>query len=161
MTAHDRVGQTRRAAGIHLARDSRPDRLSSYDTIASLSVAAGATSRIGLLSGVLLAPLYPPVWLAKAAASLDAMPEGEGTVLDNSCLLFLSNMWSGTKHDNKKVPVVTVGGLGGKLQTGRALDYFESGDDSRKLCSLYLSIMDRMGAQLAEFGDAKTRLAGF
>src|SRR4051794_14285519 len=52
----------------------------SYDTIASLSVAAGATSRIGLLSGVLLAPLYPPVWLAKAAASLDAMSGGRLTL---------------------------------------------------------------------------------
>ena len=97
----------------------------------------------------------------KQAGRLDAMREGENTVLDNSCLLFLSNMWSGTKHDNKKVPVVTIGGLGGKLETGRALDYFESGDDNRKLCSLYLGIMDRMGVELAEFGDAKTRLAGF
>jgi hypothetical protein len=70
-------------------------------------------------------------------------------------------MWSGTKHDNSKVPVITIGGLGGKLETGRALDYFESGDDNRKLCSLYLGIMDRMGVELAEFGDAETRLAGF
>jgi hypothetical protein len=99
--------------------------------------------------------------LAYLAQRLDVMPEGESTVLDNTCLLFLSNMWSGTKHDNKKAPVVTIGGLGGKLETGRALDYFESGDDNRKLCSLYLSIMDRMGVELAEFGDAKIRLAGF
>jgi hypothetical protein len=99
--------------------------------------------------------------LAYLAQRLDAMPEGESTVLDNSCLLFLSNMWSGTKHDNKKVPVVTIGGLGGKLETGRALNYFESGDDNRKLCSLYLGIMDRMGVELTKFGDAETRLAGF
>jgi hypothetical protein len=97
--------------------------------------------------------------LAYLAGKLDAMREGERSVLDNSCLLFLSNMWSGTKHDNKKVPVVTIGSLGGKLQTGRALDYFEAGDDNRKLCSLYLSIMDRMGVQLPEFGDARTRLS--
>jgi hypothetical protein len=99
--------------------------------------------------------------LAYLATRLDAMREGEATVLDNSCLLFLSNMWSGTKHDNKKVPVVTIGGLAGRLETGRALDYFEAGDDNRKLCSLYLGIMDRMGVELPEFGDARTRLAGF
>lgn len=99
--------------------------------------------------------------LAYLAQKLDAMPEGESTVLDNSCLLFLSNMWSGTKHDNSKVPVLTLGGLGGKLETGRALDYFEAGDDNRKLCSLYLGIMDRMGVELAEFGDADARLARF
>jgi hypothetical protein len=40
--------------------------------------------------------------LAYLAKRLDAMPEGEGTVLDNSCLMFISNMFSGTKHDNKK-----------------------------------------------------------
>jgi hypothetical protein len=28
------------------------------------------------------------------------MPEGDGTVLDNSCLMWLSNMWIGRKHDN-------------------------------------------------------------
>jgi len=98
--------------------------------------------------------------LAYLAQRLDAMKEGEQTVLDNSCLLFLSNMWSGTKHDNKKVPVLTLGGLGGKLQTGRALNYFESGDDNRKLCSLYLGIIDRMGVKLPSFGDATTRLQG-
>lgn len=52
----------------------------NYDTLTSLAVAAGATSRIGLFSGVLLAPLYPPVWLAKAAASLDAMSGGRLTL---------------------------------------------------------------------------------
>jgi len=97
--------------------------------------------------------------MAYLAKRLDAMPEGEGTVLDNSCVLFLSNMWSGWKHDNMKLPVVMAGGLGGTLKTGRALDYSYDGDDNRKLCSLYLSIMDRMGVKLDRFGDADTRLA--
>ena len=95
---------------------------------------------------------------AHLATRLDAMKEGEGTVLDNSCLLFLSNMWAGWKHDNMKLPVVMAGGLGGTLKTGRALDYLYAGDDNRKLCSLYLSIMDRMGVKLDKFGDAETRL---
>lgn len=98
--------------------------------------------------------------LAYLAGRLDAMPEGEGTVLDNSCLLFISNMWSGTRHDSSKVPVLLAGGLGGTLETGRVLDYTEKGDDNRKLCSMYLSILDRMGVQLERFGDADSRLAG-
>jgi hypothetical protein len=98
--------------------------------------------------------------LAYLAGRLDAMPEGEGTVLDNCCLLWLSNMWAGWKHDNMKLPVVLAGGLGGSLETGRALDYLYAGNDGRKLCSLYLSIMDRMGVTLDRFGDAETRLAG-
>lgn len=97
--------------------------------------------------------------LAYLASRLDAMPEGEGSVLDNTCLLYLSNMWSGSRHDNTKLPILTVGGLGGTLETGRVLDYSEAGDENRKLCSLHLSLMDRMGVQLPHFGDADTRLA--
>jgi hypothetical protein len=87
------------------------------------------------------------------------LPEGDGTVLDNCCLLWLSNMWAGWKHDNMKVPVVLAGGLGGTLETGRTLDYLYAGDDNRKLCSLYLSIMDRMGVKLDRFGDAEAGLS--
>lgn len=96
---------------------------------------------------------------AYLAARLDAMREGDQTVLDNSCLMFVSSMWSGSKHDSTKVPLVLAGGLGGSLATGRVLDYTDRGDDQRKLCSLYLSIMDRMGVRLDRFGDADTRLA--
>ncbi len=96
--------------------------------------------------------------LAYLATKLDGMPEGSGTVLDNSCLMFLSNLWIGRKHDNSRLPVVLAGGLGGTLETGRTLDYYQAGDAKRKMCSLYLSIMDRMGVKLERFGDADTRL---
>jgi hypothetical protein len=98
--------------------------------------------------------------LAYLASRLDAMPEGEHSVLDNSCLMFISNLWSGTKHDSSKVPLLLVGGLGGALKTGRVLDYRDKGDDNRKLCSLYLSLMERMEVKLHRFGDADARLAG-
>jgi hypothetical protein len=96
--------------------------------------------------------------LAYLASRLEAMAEGGGTVLDNSCLLFLSNMWCGRTHDNSRLPLVMAGGLGGTLETGRVLDYRNAGDENRKLSSLYLSIMDRMGIPLKRFGDAETRL---
>ena len=96
--------------------------------------------------------------LAYLAAKLDSMPEGDGTVLDHSCLMFLSNLWIGRKHDNSRLPLVLAGSLGGTLQTGRTLNYLDAGDDNRKICSLYLSIMDRMGVKLDRFGDADTRL---
>jgi len=96
--------------------------------------------------------------LAYLAGKLDSMKEGSGTVLDNSCLMWLSNMWIGRKHDNTRLPLVLAGGLGGTLQTGRALNYLEAGDENRKMCSLYLSLMDRVGIKLEKFGDASTRL---
>jgi hypothetical protein len=71
----------------------------------------------------------------------------------------MSNMWSGKNHDSGKVPLLTAGSLGGTLETGRVLDYTDAGNDNRKLCSLYLSLMDRMDVRLDKFGDADTRLA--
>jgi hypothetical protein len=98
--------------------------------------------------------------LATLAAKLDAMPEGDGTVLDHSCLMWLSNLWIGRSHDNSRLPLVLAGGLGGTLQTGRTLDYITAEDENRKMSSLFLSLMDRMGVTLDSFGDADTRLAG-
>src|SRR5579864_2097201 len=95
---------------------------------------------------------------AYLASKLDSMKEGDGTVLDNTCLMFLSNLWIGRKHDNFRLPLVLAGGLGGTLQTGRSLNYLKASEDNRKMCSLYLSLMDRFGVKLDQFGDAHTRL---
>lgn len=99
--------------------------------------------------------------MAYLAQRLDAMPEGDGTVLDHSCLLFLNNMWSGSQHDSSKVPAFTVGGLGGAIETGRVLDYSQGEKSQRRLCSLYLSVLNRMGVEADAFGDAETPLANF
>jgi hypothetical protein len=98
--------------------------------------------------------------LAYLAGRLAEMREGDTTVLDNSCLMFVSNMWSGSQHDSSKVPLLLVGGLGGALATGRVIDYLGRDDADRKLCSLYLSLMNRMGVKAERFGDASAPLAG-
>jgi hypothetical protein len=95
---------------------------------------------------------------AYLASKLDSMKEGNGTVLDNTCLMFLSNMWIGRKHDNFRLPLVLAGSLGGALKTGRTLNYLKESEDKRKMCSLYLSLMDRFGVKLDQFGDAQERL---
>jgi hypothetical protein len=98
--------------------------------------------------------------LTYLAGRLAAMPEGDSTVLDNSCLMFLSNMWSGSKHDSTRVPILLVGGLGGALETGRVLDYSGRAEEDRRLCGLYLALMNRMGVKADRFGDATAPLAG-
>lgn len=98
---------------------------------------------------------------AYLATKLAEMKEGEGTVLDHSCLMFVSNMWSGSRHDSSKLPLLLAGGLGGALKTGRVLDYTDRGDDQRKLCSLYLLLLRRMDVPADRFGDATTELTGF
>lgn len=93
--------------------------------------------------------------LAYIARKLDAIQEGERTLLDNSVLLYLSSMQTGS-HDATNLPCLLVGGGGGQLQGGRALDF--RGQPNRKMCSLYLSLLDKFGVTLPEFGDSKERL---
>jgi alkanesulfonate monooxygenase SsuD/methylene tetrahydromethanopterin reductase-like flavin-dependent oxidoreductase (luciferase family) len=52
----------------------------SHDSLASLAAAAGATSRIGLMTNILLASVYQPVHLAKTAASIDQLSGGRLTL---------------------------------------------------------------------------------
>lgn len=81
---------------------------------------------------------------------LDAMPERDGTVLDNSCIMLANEQW--TAHNAPKVPLIVSGGMGGAMQTGRSLDFENS--RNKRLSSLYLTLMDRMGVPLKEFGNA-------
>lgn len=90
---------------------------------------------------------------------LKQIDEGGQSLLDNSLLLFGSNLFNGDKHEADEMPLILAGRGGGSLETGRVLDYRTSGDDKRRACSLYLSLMDRMGVQLPRFGDADQRLA--
>lgn len=94
--------------------------------------------------------------VAYVARKLDAIQEGERTALDNSMLLYCSSMLTGG-HDATKLPVVMVGRGGGKIATGRILDYTEK--PNRQMCRLYLSVMNRMGVRLDKFGDATEALS--
>ncbi len=93
--------------------------------------------------------------LAYVAKKLDSIQEGERTALDNSMILFCSSMVTGS-HDATQLPVVILGRAGGRLESGRTLDYLEK--PNRKMCSLYLSMMDKLDIRLDQFGDSNERL---
>lgn len=93
--------------------------------------------------------------LNRILTGLDAVQEGERTLLDNTMIMFCSSMLTGY-HDNSQLPVLLCGRAGGQLETGRVLNYLDS--DNRKMSSLYLSLMDKMGLHLDEFGDSSQRL---
>ena len=95
--------------------------------------------------------------VAYIAGKLDKIQEGERTALDNSMILFASSMLQGSTHECGQLPVVLVGRGGGRIKTGRALDYL--GKPNRAMCSLYLSMLDKMGVHVDSFGDSKTPLA--
>ncbi len=90
---------------------------------------------------------------------LKGIREGDTTLLDNSLLLYGSSLFDGDAHSADRLPIVLAGKAGGTLKTGRVLDYLGQDNESRKVCSLHLSLMDRMGVKLDRFGDAHTRLA--
>ena len=94
--------------------------------------------------------------MAYIARKMEAIQEGEGTLLDNSMLMLCSSMIHGN-HDANQLPVVLLGGGGDRIQGGRNLDYL--GKPDRQMCRLYLSMMDKMGVRLDEFGDAKKPLS--
>ncbi len=94
--------------------------------------------------------------LAHIARRLDAIQEGERTALDNTAILYCSSMMSG-HHDASQLPVVLVGGGGGKITGGRVLDY--SGQEQRQMCRLYMSLLDVCGLPQSSFGDATEKLA--
>src|SRR5213596_1543878 len=89
--------------------------------------------------------------VAYIARKLEAIREGERTLLDNTMLLFCSSMLTGN-HDANQLPVLMLGGAGGRIQGGRVLDYKEK--PQRQMCRLYLSMMDKMNVHLPKFGDA-------
>ena len=93
--------------------------------------------------------------LAYIAQKLEMIQEGESTALDNSMLLFCSSMLTG-RHQANQLPVILLGGAGGKLQGGRVLDYLEK--PNRKMCSLYLSMLGKYDIHLKEFGDSQKKL---
>ena len=94
--------------------------------------------------------------VAYVARKLEAIQEGPRTLLDNTMLMHCSSMMAGARHDNDQLPVLLLGGAGGRLKTGRALDY--AGKPDRQLCRLFLSLMDKMDVRPKTFGDAKAPL---
>src|ERR1044071_6455201 len=89
--------------------------------------------------------------VAYIARKLDAIREGERTLLDNTMLLFSSSMLTGN-HDATQLPVLLLGRAGGRIKGGRVLDYKEKPE--RQMCRLYLSMMEKMNVRLAKLGDA-------
>ena len=93
--------------------------------------------------------------LGYIARKLDGIQEGDRTLLDNSMLMMCSSMMTGG-HNNDQLPVVIVGKGGGRIETGRSLNYRDKPD--RQMCRLYMSMMDKMNVRPKTFGDATEAL---
>ena len=93
--------------------------------------------------------------MAYIASRLDGIQEGERTALDNSMLMLCSSMLTG-HHDATQLPVVMLGGGGGRIKGGQNLNYLDK--SNRQMCRLFLSMMDKMDIHPKTFGDAANPL---
>jgi hypothetical protein len=92
--------------------------------------------------------------LAYFLNKLRATPDGDGTLLDHSIVLYGSGMSDGNTHNNYNVPVVVVGGRGQQMKGNRHLTY----PKGTPLANLSLSLMDKFGVNLEKFGDSTGEL---
>jgi hypothetical protein len=83
---------------------------------------------------------------------LDSIDEGDGTVLDNSLVLWATEIGESTQHDLTLMPYVFAGSAGGKIRAGRFIDWGSTRYDNNQML---VSIAHAMGADdLTSFGDA-------
>jgi hypothetical protein len=87
---------------------------------------------------------------------LQSLKEGDGTVLDNSMVLFGSGLRDGNTHNPHNLPLLLGGGAGGRIATGQHLVF---GPDS-PLSNLYVSMLDAFGTPVERFADSTGRLPG-
>jgi hypothetical protein len=87
-------------------------------------------------------------------ARLKKTPDGNGTLLDNSMILYGSGLSDGNRHRHDDLPVVLAGKAGGTIQTGQHIRL----KSETPLNNLFLSMLDRVGAEIEELGDSKGRL---
>ena len=76
--------------------------------------------------------------------------EGEGTVLDNSMIVYGSAISDGNAHNHDNLPVLLAGGGGGTIRPGRHVRYAKE----TPMANLYVSMLERMGAPTERFGDS-------
>ena len=94
---------------------------------------------------------YHVQMLAYLVQKLDSIPEGDGTVLDHSLILFGSNMGNSNQHLHYDTPAVLIGGASGRLKGDRYLPYASR---TVPTGNLMLSILGMFDVQAERFGDS-------
>jgi len=86
---------------------------------------------------------------------LKATPEGEGSLLDQSMLVYGGAIGDGNRHNHDELPILLAGKGQGTVTTGRHVRY----PRGTPLCNLFLSMLDRAGVHEERFGDGTGRLS--
>jgi hypothetical protein len=92
--------------------------------------------------------------LAKFAAKLAALPDGDGSMLDHSILFYGSNMSNSNAHNHFPLPSAIIGGGNGKIKGNQHLKYA----DQTPLSNLLLTLVNRAGLPVEKVGDDGTKV---
>jgi len=92
--------------------------------------------------------------LAYYMERLRATPDGDGTLLDHSMIVYGSGIADGNLHTNEDIPILLVGGANGKIKSGRHIRY----PKGTPVANLYVSMLDMMGVRDDKFGDRTAKL---
>jgi hypothetical protein len=85
---------------------------------------------------------------------LKATPDGDGSLLDHSLILYGSSLSDGNEHNFDPLPIVLLGGASGTLKGGRHLKF----PPQTNMSNLLLAMLDKVGVRVQKFGDSTTRL---
>ncbi|QDT09292.1 DUF1552 domain-containing protein [Planctomycetes bacterium K23_9] len=87
---------------------------------------------------------------ARMLEKMKAITEGDGTLLDNSMVMFGSSFSDGNRHDPDNLPILLAGKAGGAIKSGQHL----AAEGQVPLCNLYQSMLKANGIELESFGDS-------
>jgi hypothetical protein len=87
---------------------------------------------------------------AKFLGRLAQMPDGDGTMLDHSILLYGSNMSNSNAHNQYPLPTAVVGGGCGRIKGGQHIDFA----DRTPLANVLLTLLQRAGVPIEKVGDS-------
>jgi hypothetical protein len=133
--------------------DQAYDFIGIPDSFHSLSHHGNSPAKLARLTQV---QAYNTSLFAEFIGKLAAMPDGEGSMLDHSLILYGSNMGNSNRHDHSELPLALVGGACGKLRGNRHLHCPEP----TPLANLHLAVLEKLGIPATSFGDSTAALAG-
>jgi hypothetical protein len=98
---------------------------------------------------------YNTRMFARFVQKLSDTPDGDGSLLDHSILLFGSNMSNSNAHDHFPLPAAVLGGGCGKLKGGQHVRY----PDRTPVANLVFTLLNRAGVPVESFGDSTGEIA--
>ena len=93
---------------------------------------------------------------ASLVSKLQAIPEGDGTLLDHCALYFSSEVEDGNAHRHENMPILLAGRANGAIDPGRHVVY----EGKPPVANLFLRLLEAVGVEATEFGDSTGPLDG-